>query len=301
MASSTPRPRFLDKLNVDYLKSQIETGHASRTKKSLQQICKLYRGGFRVRTDQLAGMEQSIIGLIYTQRNNEKVRRWALNALARLGREANCMEAVKHVLQDFSHEPQTMAAAIAATYRMSRNPPQILKALSYDPQMIALAALQHVSADRLDLSALPLDVETASPDALKLALVVVGLDRAPVNLLNPRHSNAEMVRALGGHHDNTISQYTVWAITENPTLGVGDLGINIQDIEQQPANVRAWIFQLLAMTPHDAEKHLEYIVLGTNDPDAEAKIGLAAGLKARFSTASKSSSWIGSRVKAIPT
>src|SRR5579872_3917061 len=279
---SSPHPQFLYKLNVDYLKSQIETGHSSRTKKALQQICKLYRGDFRVRPDQLTGIEQSIVGLIYTQRNDEKVRRWGLNALARLGREEKCMEAVRHVLQDFNHEPQTLAAAVAAVYRMSRKPQQILEAFDFDPQMVTLAALQHVDAEKLDLSALPLDVDTASSDLLKLALVVVGLDRSPVNLLNPRHSNAEMVKALGGHHDNTVSQYTVWAITENPSLGVEDLGINMRDIEQQPVNVRAWILQLLAMTPRDAEKHLEYITLGMNDPEAEARIGLAVGLKDTF-------------------
>jgi hypothetical protein len=273
------RLRFLDALNVDYLKSQIETGNASRTKKALQDICKHYRSGYRIRPHQLAGMEQSIVGLIYTQRNDEKVRRWALNALARLGREPNSMEAVKQVLQDFAHEPETVAAAIAATYRMSRDAPRVLKTLNFEPQMITLAALQHVDAEKLDLSALPLNVEKALPDLLKLALIVVGLDRAPVNLLNPRHSNGEMVKALGGHHDKIVSQYTVWAITENPTLGVSDLGMDIQDIEQQPSNVRGWIFRLLAMTRDDAEKYTEYIVLGTKDPEAEARIGLAGGLR----------------------
>jgi hypothetical protein len=192
------------------------------------------------------------------------------------------MEAVKHVLQDFSHEPPTIAAAIAATYRMSRKAPEIFKTLDFDPQMVTLAALQHVRANKLDLSALPLNVETASHHLLQLALVVVGLDRAPINLLNPRHTNAEMVKALGSHHDKIVSQYTVWAISENPSLGVCDLGINIKDIEQQPTNVRAWIFQLLAMTPRDAEEHLEYIVLGTNDPETEARAGLAVGLKDTF-------------------
>ncbi len=209
---------------------------------------------------------KSIIGLIYTQRNDEKVRRWALNALARLGKESTCLEAVKHVLADFRHEPQTIAAAIAALYRLSRTAPHVLEGLDFDPQMITLAALQHVPANKLDLTALPLNVETASPDLLKLALVVVGLDRAPSNLLNPRHSNAEMVKALGGHHDKVVSQYTVWAITENPSLGVANLGIDIKDIEQQPANVRAWLFQLLAMTPEDAERYQEYVTLGTTDP-----------------------------------
>lgn len=282
MQKATHKPQFLDKLSVDYLKSQIETGHASRTKNALQQICKYYRIGLRIRPDQLSGIEQSIVGLIYTQRRQEKVRRWALNALARLGREANCIEVVKHVLQDFSHEPQTMAAAIAATYRMSKRPTEILATLDSDPQIITLAALQHIDAEKLDLSALPLDVEAAEPHLLQLALVVVGLDRAPINLLNPRHTNAEMVKALGGHHDNIVSQYSVWAITENPFLGVKDLGLDIRDIEAQPTNVRSWVFQLLASTPTDAEENFEYIALGAGDPEAEARTGLAVGLKDTF-------------------
>jgi hypothetical protein len=64
MTSVSHRPRFLDNLNVGYIKSQIETGHASQTKKALQEICRLYRSGYHVRPDQLSGMEQSIIGLI---------------------------------------------------------------------------------------------------------------------------------------------------------------------------------------------------------------------------------------------
>src|SRR6266481_1405512 len=152
MPSVKPYPRFADKLAVDYLKSQIESGHPSNTKKALQQLCKLYRSGLRIRIDQLSGMEQSIVGLIYTHRKDEKVRRWGLNALAQLGREENCIEAVKHVLEDFGHEPQTLAAAIAATYRMSRNASQILSTLSFDRQMVTLAALQHVRAEKLDLS-----------------------------------------------------------------------------------------------------------------------------------------------------
>jgi len=282
MPGSSQKPKLLDRLKADYLKSQIESGDPSRAKKALQEICKLYRSGFFVRHEQLFGLEQSIIGLLYTQRKDEKVRRWALNALARLGRENTCIDAVKHVLRDFGQEPQTMASAIAATYRMSRKASQILRDVDFDPQMATLAALQHVKQKDLDLTPLPLNIETASPDHLQLALVVVGLDRAPPNLLNPRHTNAEMVKALGAHHDDTVSQYSVWAITENPTLGVRDLGVDIRDVEQQPPNVRAWIFRLLAMTPCNAQKHLEYIALGTSDPEVEARIGLATGLRDTF-------------------
>jgi hypothetical protein len=116
----SPIVRVLDNVIVDYLKSQIETGDPSRTKKSLQEICKHYRDGYRVHPNKLAGFEQSVVGLLYTQGSDEKVRRWALNTLARLGREPQCMEAIMHTLKQYQHEPQTSAAAIAAIFRMSR-------------------------------------------------------------------------------------------------------------------------------------------------------------------------------------
>lgn len=270
--------RVLDQMVVEYLKSQIETGDSARTKKALQEICKHYRNGSRIHPSQLAGFEQSIVGLLYTQASDEKVRRWALNTLARLGREPQCMEAIMHTLSQFQSEPQTSAAAIAAIFRMSRKASKILQKLSFDEQMITLAALQHVDANKLDLSALPINVETASPDLLKLALVVVGLDRAPQNLMHPHHENSELVKALGGHHDNIVAQYTVWAITENPSLRLSDLGIDIKLVEDQPPNVRAWIFRLIAMSAEDAERNFEYVELGSRDPHAEARAGLALGL-----------------------
>lgn len=277
-----PSVRLLDANNVEYLKSQIETGDARRTKGALQQLCKLHRRGFRVPPQKRIGVEQSIVGLLYTQAKDEKVRRWALNTLARLGREENCLEAVLHTLQQHPDEPQTTAAGIAAVYRLSPKADDVLKRLSFDEQMLTLAALQHVEASKLPLRGLPLDAETASPELLKLALIVVGLDRSPINLLNPRHNNAEMVKALGGHHDPIVSQYSVWAITENHELGLKNLGIKLNSIEQQPANVRSWVFSLIAMHNDDAKENIEYIQLGMSDSDLDARLGLAIGLKDTF-------------------
>jgi len=230
----------------------------------------------------LPGVEQSVVGLLYTQGGDEKARRWALNTLARLGREPQCMEAIMHTLQQYQQEPQTSAAAIAAIFRMSPKASRILKKLSFDEQMTTLAALQHVDANKLDLSALPINVETASPDLLKLALVVVGLDRAPQNMMHPRFENTELVKALGSHHDNIVVQYTIWAVTENPSLSLSDLGIDIRLVEDQPANVRSWVFRLIAMSPEDAERNFEYVELGTRDPSVEARAGLARGLKETY-------------------
>jgi hypothetical protein len=274
--------RLLDNPVVEYVRHLIESGDPTRTKQGLQNLCKLYRNGNRIRPDQLVGIEQSVVGLLFTRKRDEKVRRWALNVLARLGREDTCIEAVVQCLREYGHEPQTAASAIAAIFRISRNAMAILKSLSFDEPMITLAALQHVAPDKLDLSVLPLDVETASTDLLRLALVVVGLDRAPDNMLNPRHANSTMVKALGAHEDSIVSQYSIWAITESELLGIDDLGIDIRNVESQPSNVRAWIFQLIAMSRENAALHLEYLELGMRDLDPEARNGLAMGLRDTF-------------------
>ena len=119
-----------------------------------------------------------------------------------------------------------------------------------------------VDHQNLDTSSFPVNIETASPDQLKLALVVVGLDRAPAHLFHPRHDNPAIVEVLGRHDDHIVSQYSVRAITENANLGFGDLGIDIKLIERQPANVRSWVYQLIGMSPDEAVENWEYLVHG---------------------------------------
>jgi hypothetical protein len=133
--------RFIGDADVAYLKARIEGGHPKQAYKALQELCRLYRTGFRLRPSHLVAVEQSIVGLLYTQGHDEKVRRWALNALARLGREATCLEAVLHVLSLSSNEPQVAASAIAAIYRLSRRASEILrKQAGFDQQMATLAS-----------------------------------------------------------------------------------------------------------------------------------------------------------------
>jgi len=155
--------------------------------------------------------------------------------------------------------------------------------MGFDEQTVTLAALQHVPAAKLNLSCLPVRPDQANAELIKLGLIVVGLDRAPANMFEPNHENAAIVRALGRHHDAIVSQYSVWAITENSSLGVADLGIDIKNIEQLPANVRAWVFQLLAMEASSTGANSDYITAGIEDRSPEARLGLAVGLKDSFS------------------
>jgi hypothetical protein len=230
-----PTLRPIDRLKADYLKSQIETTDPSRVKKALQETCNLYRRGYRISHSQFSGFENAVVGKLYTMSDQPKVRRWALNAIAQLGQQSHCQEAVLDVLAREANDPDTVAAGIAAISKLSQDAGTVLKGLGFDEQMIALAALQHVSPERIDRSSLPLDVESASPDRLRLGLILVGVDRAIPHLFNPSHDNAAMVKAVGGHHDPLVSQYSIWAIVENPGLNISDLGVSLNPLINQSA------------------------------------------------------------------
>jgi hypothetical protein len=275
-------PRYIDRAVCSYLKTQIESGEPTRTKRALQEISKLYRRGWRFLQDQLIGIELEIVGLLMSS-DDAKVRRWALNTLAQLGRESSCKSAILHALHAYHADAEVLAAAIAALYRLCKEAVIELRKMGFNEQTMTLAALQHVPAAKLDLSCLPLRVDQADAELVKLGLIIVGLDRAPPHLFEPNHDNATMVRAVGAHHDPGVSQYSVWAITENPSLGVVDLGIDLKGIEQFPANVRAWVFQLLAIDSARTDTHMDYIKLGIEDKSAEARLGLAVGLRDSFS------------------
>lgn len=279
-----PAKVILEKIETDYLRAQIDHPDNTRIKVALQSLCRSYRRGVTIHPSLLIGVVSTVTGTAFRPTLDEKARRWILNALARIGKQDQAMPAVLHLLRNHSDEPQTVAAGIAAVYKLCKRgkPEDALTGLNFDPQMRTLAALQHVPVHTLDMEGLPVDVEVASADVLRLALLVVGLGRSPENLLNPRHTDGEMVRALGGHHDPLVSQYTIWAITENDQLGIANLGVPLKDIEGQPDNVRAWMFQLLAMEADAAHSYWDIIRLGSNDPMPEARRGLAQGLAHTF-------------------
>jgi DNA uptake protein ComE-like DNA-binding protein len=230
-------------------------------------------------------MEQQVIGVLYSYGSQDgKVRRWALNAVARVGRAITSADAITFTLQKFAGDPQTAASAIAALFALQPDEAysHIKKEHDFPEDLLILSALQHAQHSALSGSNTKVNINTATVDVLKLALVAIGLNRAPEHIFDPRFENAEIVKDLGTHHDAIVSQYTVWAISENSMLGLKDLGIDLKNIEQQAPNVRAWMFRLIAAEEKDVAKNLEYVQLGSTDRDIEARAGLAQGLTEIF-------------------
>lgn len=278
------RRRTVESFQAAYFKAEVESGVAARSKQALQQICKMYRNGAVLQHQDRHGMEMAILGVLSSAASDEKIRRWALSALTHVGRKEVSRNAVLRAIADYPDEPQVLAAAIATLFKFDGKAAQ--KIISHQgactAEMIALSALQTADPKQLDLSGLKVNIETAERVPLKLALLLVGLDRSPENIFDPRYSNAEIVKVLGGHHEPIVSQYSVWAAAENPNLGASNIGIDLKDLDTQEANVRSYVYRLFAEENVRSSLRHEIIAQGSKDSDDEARLGLAIGLRDSF-------------------
>lgn len=278
------RRRMLNSIQANYLKSEIESGSVTKSKHALQNLCKMCRSGAALQHQDRIGMEIAILGVLSSAASDEKIRRWALSALAYVGRKEVSRNAVLRAIADYPDEPQVLAAAIATLFKFDGSEAQniISHQGACTDEIIALSALQTTDPKQLDLSHLKINIETAEPVPLKLALLLVGLDRSPENIFDPRYSNAEIVRVLGSHHEPIVSQYSVWAAAEHPHLSAANIGVDVKDLSAHQPNVRSYVYRLFAEeNTHSSQRH-EVIVQGSKDDDVEARLGLAIGLRDSF-------------------
>lgn len=272
---------YITRLEAAFLKAAIESDDNARAKRALQTLCKLYRDGSRLLPEDLHGIENTILGALARSNADEKVRRWSLSALAQLGRPAVSWDPVLAAISKHQNEPQVVSAAIAAAFRL--RPGAAEKELwSRDlvsPEFLAISAMQTLPPDKLRNSMVTIDVERASATTLKLALILVGLNKAPPNLFDPNYDNRALVRELGKHEEPLVSQYSIWATAENPNLSTADLGIDPFGVDQYLTNIRSYIFRLYAAEPFWSKAQQELIERARDDDEVEARMGGAIGLR----------------------
>lgn len=265
-----------------FLRFELDHGDARRKKSALQDICRLYRGSDRFNAENRKSFETTINGMVLADRD-PKVVRWCLNALARLGTKDGCDRYVIAALGMYEHDPEIVAAAIAALAFIYRGKIDEVQALgSVDPAIRILAAMQTADIANLDISGLSIDIDRSDVEVLKLALLTVGLNKDIQNLLHPRHANGAIVRQLGQHDDRIVRQYSVWCVMENRYLTLDDLGIPFDAVGAQPPNVQSKLLQLGAERVPDVRRRHKIIHDGTFSDHPEARIGLAKGLKRTY-------------------
>ncbi|MER9937892.1 CHAT domain-containing protein [Mesorhizobium sp. M0088] len=272
-------PQIIPPQQTAFIRFELDHGDARRRKKILQDVSRMYRGGARFNAESLEAIETTIDGLLLQSNQDRKVVRWGLNALGQLGRRMVSDNPVKLALKHYDGDPEITAAGIAALSTMySGRLEEVDQFRNCDPCLRTLAALQNTDPKFLDLSSVRIDIDKADKEILKLALITVGLNKDVDNLFHPRHSNGQIVKALGTYPDDIVVQYSVWAIIENQKLGMHDLGVNTHPVDVLPSNVQAKIMQLVAMREHDHDKRHRIMLDGPYLPHAEAREGMAKGL-----------------------
>lgn len=267
---------FLPDLEERYITQQIADSDPATKKFGLQLLCKRARAGVFPRNKSAA--RQLVIGAIYW--TDRKVRRWVLNALALIGTKDD-VEAIVEAIGRDVHDPDILSAGIAALFSIERaeTVENLMEKKGIGLEGVALLAGAQASPDLASRVRLTrVNVETASDAELRMALVLVGLNKAPPNTFSIKHENGEIVGALNQHHEKTVAQYSVWAISENESLSLKDLRVPLTDIEGLAHNVRGWIYRLIAERKETAEENVDYLYLGSQDPSRDARRGLSSGL-----------------------
>lgn len=273
--------RKLSTLYSDYLISQISTNDKMKVKKSLQEISKKYREGYFISPDKLRMVELLLVGLLNTSEDN-KIQRWVLNVLARIGSKNTCVEPIAQFLEKNPNlDSQIIASGVSALYGLQKNPKKYLERINISPTLIELSALQHVPIKVVNPVHLPISIENANVDELKLALILAGLGKSG-NKVFGNYKDNEVIKILGGHDDPIVSQYTIWAIAENKDFNFSDIGIKHADIISCPDNVREWFYRLLATRSYAAMANQDMLEEGAQDDEDLVRSGLARGLKETF-------------------
>ncbi|WP_456744541.1 5'-methylthioadenosine/S-adenosylhomocysteine nucleosidase [Bradyrhizobium sp. USDA 4354] len=246
----------------------------------LQRLCKLYRQGLRHREPERIAIH--LMGLLHD--DAPKVKRWALNALAAIGTRNN-VRAIVEAIQRNRNDPDILGAGVSALCALL-SPEEAKKQLELaDLPMagaILMAAAQHSGHFQSRLRIARVRVDYAEPTELRLAGILVGLDRAPEHLFSLSAGNDEVIGELNSHPDPIVAQYSVWATCENPNLGIKNLRLPLHDVEERPPNVRKYVYQLAVKDVQTAQDNYDFLVLGSEDSDPEARAGLATGLRSIY-------------------
>jgi nucleoside phosphorylase len=144
---------------------------------------------------------------------------------------------------------------------------------------ILMAAVQHSAHFQTELRVARVKIDYADPSELRLAGVLLGLDKAPEHLFSLTIPNRDVIGELNSHPDSIVAQYSVWATYENPNLSIKNLRLPLHDVEMKLPNVRKYVYQLAAKNAQTAQDNYEFLVLGSEDDSAEARAGLAGGLR----------------------
>lgn len=273
----SPIRGFINGPEAAYLLLLLGHVAAEGKERGLERLCGHYQRGYRLKDPH--PFQQAFTALLYN--DAPSVRRWALNAIAVAGSRRENLRPVLDAIERDRGSEDILAAGIGALISLTKEEerPAILRkvdvALEGAP---LLAAAQQAASYQGELARQRVNIDTASAAELRLAAVLVGLEKAPEHLFELGHINAAVIGRLNRHPDPMVAQYSAWAVCEHPNLNLSHMASPIEDIESRPERVRAYMYRLMTADGATAQRYREYVELGSSDQSARARGGLATGL-----------------------
>ena len=268
---------FIGQQEANYIHLLLGHPEPKGKESALELLCAHYRGGRRLRDPH--GICQTLTGLLYHP--NPSVRRWTFNAIALVGNKAQNLDATLDALERNRGDDDIFGAGMAALLALAGETETEARLKSIGVELdgaVLLAAAQQAPSYSERLSTRRVNPDHASASELRLAAVLVGLNKAPRHLFTLGHENAAVIGSLNGHDDKQVAQYAAWAVWEHPDLDLSHLGFPPARLRDQPPDVRKYGFRLLTADDATVERHFDFIAEATFDEDRKAREGLAMGL-----------------------
>jgi hypothetical protein len=245
-------------------------------KRALQDICAHYEAHRIFRdTSEIRQLIHSHLGA-----GDVLLRRWSLKALGLIGNPQDTHRIVERFRIESDHEAVTWGTAALFKNTRSRSLQEIAKDAGLETdKALVLAARLYADDDWIKQNQVDVTISlNDDPLILKWATFLIGYDKAPATLFDPRYENEVFLGELNQHDVKEVAEYSVWALWERPEYTSKFVRVPLDQIFKQPENVRKWLYRLHAKS-HKISGLNEQVLLdlraNDNSPACE---GLAQGI-----------------------
>ena len=269
--------RLLQDSEVNYLRYGLRLDAPEvLQKRALQRLCESYEAGRRIASpSEVRQLIHSHLGS-----KNVLVRRWAIKALALIGHNDDFQRIVDRLKVESDVEAQSWGVTGLVKNARGRKLNEICRIAGL-PNTSAFALAARLYAPTSWIAA---NVETPRISltddelTLKWAVFLIGYNKAPEDLFDPRFSNELFLGQLNAHGASDISEYSIWALWKRPEFGGAYSKIPLSAASNHPESVRKWLYRLATKSPVQVGLDPDRLAELRQDDSDRAREGLALGI-----------------------
>lgn len=245
-------------------------------KRALQDICVHYEAGRTFRDASYIRQQiHSHLGA-----GDVLLRRWSLKALGLISNPQDTRRIIERFRVESDHEAVTWGTAALFKNSRGRKVKEIAKDAGLETdKALVLASKLYADEDWIRQNNVDVTVSlNDDPLILKWATFLIGYNKAPPTLFDPRYDNEIFLGELNQHDVKEVAEYSVWALWERPEYTSQFVRVPLDRVSMQPENVRKWLYRLYAQS-HEMSGLNEQALFDIRSKDiSPACEGLAQGI-----------------------